>query len=72
MIKLFRCSDFNADISSWSIPKLVTLDYIFDGATKFNKNMYRWVRKRPDINFSRYLGEELLVYYPLSTWIEYE
>ncbi len=37
-----RSNDFNQNIGSWNVRKVINLIYIFDGATTFNQDLTKW------------------------------
>ncbi|MGY8948672.1 MAG: BspA family leucine-rich repeat surface protein [Flavobacteriales bacterium] len=42
-LKMFkRSNDFNQNIGSWNVSKVINLIYIFDGATTFNQDLTKW------------------------------
>jgi len=44
MSSMFRCSEFNGDISKWNVSKVKKMISMFYGSI-FNENIYEWKNK---------------------------
>lgn len=71
---MFNSSPFNRDIGGWNITNIceTTSMSLFDENTKYNHNLGRWKRLRPDLELEKYIKADLLVYNPFTKWIDYD
>jgi len=42
MTRLFKDTGINADLSSWDVSSVTTMDDMFNGAAKFNSDVSEW------------------------------